>query len=87
MTVSVGTRANIVFTEVLVLVVTVVQQALHARQRSGLHLHVILTYLFFKPLGNKKAEFWIRIHLTRIRIQHFRLNTDPDPVPIRDPEF
>ena len=29
------------------------------------------------------AGFWIRIHLIRIRfrIQHFRLNTDPDPDP------
>jgi hypothetical protein len=26
-------------------------------------------------------ELWIRIHV--IRIQHFRLNTDPDPNPIR----
>jgi hypothetical protein len=27
--------------------------------------------------------FRIRIHLIRIRIQHFRLNTDPEPDPIR----
>jgi hypothetical protein len=25
----------------------------------------------------------IRIHFIQIRIQHFRLNTNPDPVPIR----
>jgi hypothetical protein len=31
------------------------------------------------------AGFRIRIHLIRLRIliQHFRLNTDPDPDPIR----
>ncbi len=27
--------------------------------------------------------FRIRIHLIRIRIQHFRLNTDPDPIRIQ----
>jgi hypothetical protein len=27
----------------------------------------------------------IRIHFIRIRIQHFRLNTNPDPVPDLDP--
>ncbi len=29
------------------------------------------------------TEFRIRIHLVRIRIQHFRLNTEPDPDPTR----
>jgi hypothetical protein len=42
--------------------------------------------------GTLSAVFWIRIHLIRIRIRihliwirihHFRLNTDPDPDPIR----
>jgi hypothetical protein len=31
----------------------------------------------------ENAGLWIRIHLIRIRIQHFRLNTDPDPDPTR----
>jgi hypothetical protein len=31
--------------------------------------------------------FRIRINLIRIRIQHFRLNTDPDLNPIRIQEF
>jgi hypothetical protein len=30
-----------------------------------------------------EAGFRIRIQLIRIRIQHFRLNTDPDPVRIQ----
>ncbi len=32
-------------------------------------------------IGEQQLEtgFWIRIHWFRIRIQHFRLNTDPDP--------
>jgi hypothetical protein len=30
-----------------------------------------------------EAGFRIRIHLIRIRNQHFRLNTDPDPDPIQ----
>ncbi len=29
--------------------------------------------------GIPDPVFWIRIHLIRIRIKHFRLNTDPDP--------
>ena len=29
------------------------------------------------------AGLRIRIHFIRIRIQHFRLNTDPDPIRIR----
>ncbi len=29
--------------------------------------------------GSVWSGLWIRIHLIRIRIQHFRLNTDPDP--------
>jgi hypothetical protein len=35
--------------------------------------------------ARKKAGLRIRIHFIRIRIliQHFRLNTDPDPKPIR----
>ncbi len=28
------------------------------------------------------SVFWIRIHLIRIPIRHFRLNTDPDPIRI-----
>jgi hypothetical protein len=37
-----------------------------------------------KKILEKKRGFRIRIHLIRIpiRIQHFRLNTDPDPDPI-----
>ncbi len=31
----------------------------------------------------REAVFRIRIHLIRIRIQHFRLNTDPDPFRIQ----
>ncbi len=34
--------------------------------------------------ANVSAVFWIRIHLIRIWIQHIRLNTDPDPIRIRD---
>ncbi len=34
---------------------------------------------------NSVPVFWIRIHLIRIRIQHFGLNTDPDSDP--DPWF
>jgi hypothetical protein len=34
-----------------------------------------------RPPG--RAELRICIHFIRIRIQHFRLNTDPDPDPIR----
>ncbi len=30
-----------------------------------------------------EAGLRIRIHLIRIRVQHFRLNTDPDPIRIR----
>jgi hypothetical protein len=30
----------------------------------------------------KSAGLRIRIHVIRIRIQHFRLNTDPDPIRI-----
>jgi hypothetical protein len=33
------------------------------------------------------AVFRIRIHLMRIRIQHFRLNTDPDSDPSRNQGF
>ncbi len=29
--------------------------------------------------AHKQAGLRIRIHFNRIRIQHFRLNTDPDP--------
>jgi hypothetical protein len=38
-------------------------------------------YLDFK--NSFLTKFRIRIHLTRIRIQHFRLNTDPDPILIQ----
>jgi hypothetical protein len=31
----------------------------------------------------EKPGLRIRIHLIRIRIQHFRLNTDPDPIRIQ----
>ncbi len=34
-----------------------------------------------RPL--RATVFRIRIHLIRIRIQHFRLNTDPDPIRIQ----
>jgi hypothetical protein len=33
----------------------------------------------FAVFKDRQAGLWIRIHLIRIRIQHFRLNTDPDP--------
>ncbi len=36
-----------------------------------------------KEIIDMKAVFRIRIHLIRIRIQHFRPNADPDPDPIR----
>jgi hypothetical protein len=38
---------------------------------------------FRKTAMNLKAGLRIRIHFIRIRIQHFRLNTDPDPIRIR----
>ena len=42
MTVAVGTGADIVFTEVLILVVTVIQQALQAFQQPTLVISIIL---------------------------------------------
>jgi hypothetical protein len=33
----------------------------------------------FAVFKDRQAGLWIRIHFIRIRIQHFRLNTDPDP--------
>ncbi len=33
------------------------------------------------PTRAKEPGFQIRIHFIRIRIQHFRLTTDPDPDP------
>jgi hypothetical protein len=33
--------------------------------------------------SNLQSGLRIRIHFIRIRIQHFRLNTNPDPEPIR----
>ncbi len=36
---------------------------------------------FRKTAMNLKAGLRIRIHFIRIRIQHFRLITDPDPDP------
>jgi hypothetical protein len=38
---------------------------------------VIWKVLLFKP------GFRVRIHLIRIRIQHFRLDTDPNPIRIQ----
>ncbi len=38
---------------------------------------------FRKTAMNLKAGLRIRIHFIRIRIQHFRLNTDPDRIRIR----
>jgi hypothetical protein len=38
---------------------------------------------FRKTAMNLKAGLRIRIHFIRIRIQHFRLYTDPDPDQIR----
>jgi len=43
----------------------------------------MLKDLGFAFLDLIKAGLRIRIHFFRIRIQHFRLNTDPDPDPIR----
>jgi hypothetical protein len=40
-------------------------------------MFVLTTWLKIKVFF--KAVFRSRIHLTRIRIQHFKLNTDPDP--------
>ncbi len=50
-----------------------------------------VSYLFVYKLGVRTlyqtllfaygAVLRIRIHFIRIRIQHFRLNTDPDPDP------
>ncbi len=31
------------------------------------------------PVLKNSPVFWIRVHCVRIRIQHFRLNTDLDP--------
>jgi hypothetical protein len=46
-------------------------------QDAPFHLQMLFFNAFFSP------GFWqgcgFRIHLIRIRIQHFRLNTDPDP--------
>jgi hypothetical protein len=35
-----------------------------------------------KWIRQKTAGLRIRIHFIKIRIQHFRLNTDPDPIRI-----
>ncbi len=44
-------------------------------------LHMIISFTLSHLLP--KAELRIRIHLIRIRIQYFRLNTDPDPIRIQ----
>jgi hypothetical protein len=49
----------------------------------GMSLFVSKVIEFFKALETEKKfslppGFRIRIHLIRIQIQHFRLNTDPD---------
>jgi hypothetical protein len=38
---------------------------------------------FFTPVPGFGSGLRIRIHFIRIRIQHFRLNTDPDPIRIQ----
>ncbi len=43
----------------------------------------VFVSIFFKIFKLCQAGFRIRSHLIRIRIQNFRLNTDPDPDPIR----
>jgi hypothetical protein len=39
----------------------------------------LANYFVILIYQSKKSRLWIRIHLIRIQIQHFRLNTDPDP--------
>jgi hypothetical protein len=46
-----------------------------------MHQLYMKTYV---KLGRPPAGLRIRIHFIRIRIQHFRLNTDPDPIQIQD---
>ncbi len=43
----------------------------------------LIRFLVIYLLHSSKPGLRIRINFIRIRIQHFRLNTDPDPVPIR----
>jgi hypothetical protein len=43
-------------------------------QRHTVHILVTPTSLLYREPGLR-----IRIHLIRIRIQHFGLNADPDP--------
>jgi hypothetical protein len=43
--------------------------------------------MIFYFIGAISPGEYICIHLIRIRIQHFRLNTDPVPDPIRMQEF
>jgi hypothetical protein len=57
------------------------RSAERAEERQML-LYAIVTigdyHLMQQVLGGFLPGFRIRIHLIRIRIQHFRLNTDPD---------
>jgi hypothetical protein len=66
------------------------QFSLLALQLSYLQAIFFYRFLLVKNvllpgLGLLEAGLRIRIHFIRIRIQHFRLNTNTDPDPIQDP--
>jgi hypothetical protein len=56
----------------------------HAIMHCQFFLSLGTCIYFLRPsLGEFLAGLRIRIHFIRIRIQHFRMNTDPDPIRIQ----
>ncbi len=51
------------------------------KQKNCLKFVSNVAFLPIQPFGQLQSVFRIRIHWVRIRIQHFRLNIDPDPDP------
>jgi hypothetical protein len=60
-------------------------QAVEAAGNAAIELEGVQPDGGAKPVGwdalrqQTQARLRIRIHFIRIRIQHFRMNTDPDP--------